>query len=625
MSVVDEIKQRLDIVEVIGEYVPLKKSGRNFKGLCPFHTEKTPSFFVFPESGTWHCFGACNTGGDIFTFIMKRENLTFGEALRFLARKAGVSLRPPSPALAAEEKLRERLRELNALAANYFHHLLMQSPKGERGREYLSRRGINQETARRFQLGYALNEWHALEGYLTGKGYSREDLVKAGLVVEREDGGVYDRFRGRLMFPIRDRQGYVIGFGARALDDSTPKYLNSPQTPLFDKSSVLYGIDLAKEAIRLQDLAVVVEGYMDVLMAHQCGFTNVVASLGTALTESQLRGLARLAGNLILALDADAAGSEATLRGLETARQTLERRTVPVPTPRGLIRYESRLATQIRVLILPPGQDPDEVIRQNPSRWETLVHQALPLVDYCIEAITSRLDISTARGKAQAVRELAPILREVGSEVERAYYIQKLARILQVNERSVWEEYRKYAYAERRGRREKEPPPPVAPEFGLEEQCLLRLLSKAEALPRLNRALEELGVRGLEEADFRNAENRQIFIALERLLAEESAFDVAHLRAELDESLRHRLDFLSQAAMDVPSLPEEKAERDALACALRLRENRLRETIRELYFLLEETPKGGETERWVRQRVNEQREELRQVQKALRSRSPSPR
>ncbi|MFN2245174.1 MAG: DNA primase, partial [Anaerolineae bacterium] len=275
MSVVDEIKDRLDIVEVIQSYVPLKKAGRNYKGLCPFHAEKTPSFVVFPDSGTWHCFGACGTGGDVFSFVMQQENLDFGEALQTLARRAGVELESRSPQAAEAEKRLDLLRQINQAAATYFHHLLLNSDEAARARAYLEKRGLTHETIERFQVGYSLDQWDVLLRYLTSKGYTPADLHEVGLIVEREDkSGYYDRFRGRVVFPIRDHRGKVLGFGARAMGDGQPKYINSPQTPLFDKSSVLFGLDQAKAGIRTAGEAVIVEGYMDVLMAHQHGINN---------------------------------------------------------------------------------------------------------------------------------------------------------------------------------------------------------------------------------------------------------------------------------------------------------------------------------------------------------------
>ena len=255
MSVVDEIKQRVDIVDVVGQYVKLTKSGRTMRGLCPFHSEKHPSFFVYPEQQSWHCFGACNTGGDVFSFVMKKDDIDFGEALRILAQRAGVALDKKSE---PKTKENDRLYQANEEAAQFFHDSLLHSPDGEKARSYVASRGISLKTAADFQLGYSPNKWEALKQHLLDKGYTEAELSAAGLVVESEEGGTHDRFRHRLIFPICDIRGRVTGFGARALDDSLPKYTNSPQTPIFDKSGSLYGLNLAKQAVRKQNMAVIV-------------------------------------------------------------------------------------------------------------------------------------------------------------------------------------------------------------------------------------------------------------------------------------------------------------------------------------------------------------------------------
>ena len=287
--IIDEIKARLDIVEVVGQYVPLKRSGRSYKALCPFHNEKTPSFFVFPDTGTWRCFGACGVGGDIFSFVEKKENLPFADVYRLLAQKAGVDIeRDRDPQVVSQLN---HLRELNRLAATYFHHELLNSQRGAEARAYLQRREINDETIERFQIGYAPDGWENLVTYMKQRDYNLEDLERAGLVVRRDDGGGYDRFRNRVMIPIRDNQSRVIGFGGRTLGDDNAKYLNTPQTPLFDKSTVVYGLDVARRNITSQDQVVLVEGYMDVISAHQRGFKNVVAAMGTSVTSQQLENL----------------------------------------------------------------------------------------------------------------------------------------------------------------------------------------------------------------------------------------------------------------------------------------------------------------------------------------------
>jgi DNA primase len=533
MGAIDDIKERLDIVEIISGYTQLQKAGRNYKALCPFHSEKTPSFVVFPDTQTWHCFGACNTGGDVFSFVMRRENMDFGEALRLLAQRAGVSLEPLREGEEAETRLKERLYKLNALAAEYFHYLLLNSPEGARARDYLTRRGLSAETGKTFQLGYAREDWQALGQHLTAKGYSWSDLQEAGLVIEGKEHGYYDRFRGRLIFPIRDARANVVGFGARALDDSLPKYLNSPQTAIFDKSGVLYGIDQAKGAIREAGLVVIVEGYMDVLMAHQCNRKNVVASMGTALTEKHVRIIKKMTKKLVLALDADSAGDQATVRGLEVAQEAFDRRAMPVPTWRGLIRYEDQLDAEIRVAVLPPGLDPDEVLKENVDTWDVLVNRALPVVEYYLQAVIGKFDLRSAKDKVAAAREVLPLIREIGSSVERSHYLQQLARLLRVDERTLEQELEGRKATPARAGREVSPAlgrgstspaqnagrgtgrresAPAAERFGrlsaqpgltfgLEQYVLLLLLKRPEFLASMNALLLGLGMEPLAGED----------------------------------------------------------------------------------------------------------------------------
>jgi DNA primase len=586
VSVIDEIKERLDIVEVVSSYVTLKKAGRNYKGICPFHAEKTPSFIVFPDTQSWHCFGACGTGGDVFSFIMRQENLDFSGALRLLAQRAGVSLKPRTEADQAEDQLKKRLREINETAAKYFHNLLLNSTEGETARSYLAQREINPETINRFQLGYALDDWQALGDHLQERGYQREDLLAAGLIIEREDGGHYDRFRGRLIIPIRDERGGVVGFGARALDDSTPKYINSPQTPVFDKSAILFGLDLAKGAIRREGLAIIVEGYMDVLMAHQHGMANLVASMGTALTETQLRLLKRFSQRFALALDADAAGHQATLRSMALAQETLAQRVVPVPTARGLIKYESRLDVDIRIITLPQGQDPDKVIREDPDLWAGLVENALPIVEYYFKIITSELDLNSPKGKAEAVRRLMPFIQEIGNAVERTHYVQKLARLVRVDEKTLLDQAGgKSKRAKSRHEREEEEEAPSHREkftFGLEEYCLSTLLERPHLLQGLDDALRQVGVDGLKMDDFAQAENRAIFASWRESLG---AKDLGDLREKLDPALRPRFDLLLEGPRGAPPTNDDQAEEALIKGGLRLRQRRFQKLVDELRFL----------------------------------------
>jgi DNA primase len=289
MSTTDDIKQRLDIVDVVSLYVKLTKSGRNYKAACPFHSEKTASFFVFPEKQSWHCFGACATGGDIFTFVMKKEGIDFGQALRLLAEKANITLTYKTGQATAEDAARQNnLFKLNEVTAEYYHYLLLHDEEAAAAMKYAAGRGLSPAIMDSFQLGFSPNKWDGLLTYLAKAGYREDEMLAVGLIVQRETGGFYDRFRNRLMFPIRDAKSRVVGFGGRALDDSLPKYLNSPQSLLFDKSSIIYGIERARGAIGQNDCVVITEGYMDTLAAHQFGFENTVASMGTALTEKQI-------------------------------------------------------------------------------------------------------------------------------------------------------------------------------------------------------------------------------------------------------------------------------------------------------------------------------------------------
>ncbi|MCK4831916.1 MAG: DNA primase, partial [Anaerolineales bacterium] len=389
MNPIDEIKARVDIVDVISKHVELKRSGRNFKALCPFHTEKTPSFVVFPDTQTWRCFGACAEGGDIYSFLMKKQGWDFADALRALAEQTGVELIPQTPQQIKRQEASAQLYELLNSATLYYMHLLRSAPEAEAARDYVVERGLLPHTVEQFQVGYALNQWNGARDFLRSKEYTDDDMLAVGLLVEKQDTGRrYDRFRGRLVIPIRDLRGRVVGFGARTLPtkprsavekpDAAPKYINSPQTELFDKSTILYGLDMAKKGIREAGQAIVVEGYMDVMQARQSGCTNVIAQMGTALTAPQLRQLKRYDNRLILALDADAAGRKATLRGLDIARQTLDRKVEVIFDPRGLVRQESRLQADIRVAILPPGLDPDNLIRSDAAAWIQLIETASP-------------------------------------------------------------------------------------------------------------------------------------------------------------------------------------------------------------------------------------------------------
>src|SRR5258708_10018720 len=387
MSVTDEIKARLDIVNFLSQYIQLKKAGRNFTGLCPFHAEKTPSFVVFPDSQNWRCFGACGEGGDVFNFIMKHDGLDFVSSLMLLADKDGVTLQERSHEQAKGDEHLDKLRGLLDETANFFHEKLISAHGAEHARAYTRKRGLSSQTLDEFRIGFAPDDWHQALDHLKLLGYNEDEILESGVALRNEDKArVYDRFRNRLVIPICDVRGQVIGFGARALNpDDNPKYLNSPQTALFDKGATLFGLHLARRTIRESETAVIVEGYMDAIQAHQGGFRNVVAQMGTALTESQLKQLSRYARRLILALDADAAGVRATMRGLDVTRQTLGASTLTFD-PHGTMRQASKLDIELFILTVTGGKDPDDPIRYDPDTWQRLVQDPPPRAGYVISA-----------------------------------------------------------------------------------------------------------------------------------------------------------------------------------------------------------------------------------------------
>ena len=436
VGIAAEVKGKLSVIDVVGESVQLKKAGTTYKGLCPFHGEKTPSFTVTPGRETWKCFG-CGEGGDIFTFVMKRDGLSFPEALKALASKAGVEL---DERTTREDARKRRLRDVLESAIAFYHAVLTGSKTGRPALDYLRDRGFSDATIARHQLGFAPGGWDTLARQLAAKRDVRPDeLVEVGLAQPRQSGrgGVYDRFRERVIFPIRDANGGPVGLGGRILAaaaddgrDHGPKYLNSPATPLFDKSRTLYLIDKAKGPIRKTGQAVIVEGYTDALMAHQAGFDNVVASLGTALTPGQVALLTRYAKRIALAYDVDAAGEKAGTFGA-TALEGLIGQLAVADTGVEL--------DEVRVVRLPDGRDPDEVVRETPDRWREEVRTAQPIVDYLIDFHARQVDLKTPGGKARFVDAIAPTLRAIPNPVMRDAYLQTIHAVSGIEERSVLE------------------------------------------------------------------------------------------------------------------------------------------------------------------------------------------
>lgn len=417
LSPVEEIKQRLDLVDLIKEYVPLRAAGANWKARCPFHNEKSPSFMVSRDKGIWHCFG-CGQGGDIFTFVQEIEGMDFPEALRLLAKRAGVELKSYDPKLTTQ---RTKIIDLLRWVSRYYHEVLHKSSEAESARAYLTTRGVTAGTIDDFLLGFAPSGPEATLQALRKKGFAEDDIFQAGLTIKRERGtGFYDRFRGRIMFPIADVHGTVVGFSGRILesllDPNKPvpaKYINSPQTLVYNKSAVLFALDQAKAAIKKEGRAILVEGQMDCLASHQAGVTNVVAVSGTALTREQVQLLKRFTNTVVIALDQDAAGLNATVRGVEQAM---------------------REKMDIKVVRLPFGKDPDELIRRDPAAWKTAVAAAEPVMDYFFAEATKNRDVTKIDDKKEVARALLPILGRLADPIEQTHYLQQLGDLLRVDE-----------------------------------------------------------------------------------------------------------------------------------------------------------------------------------------------
>ncbi|MBU0646923.1 DNA primase [Patescibacteria group bacterium] len=422
MNSSDEIKSKLDIVEVIREYIQLKAVGINFRACCPFHHEKSPSFTVSPEKQIWHCFG-CQKGGDVFSFVMEMEGISFVEALRMLASKAGVILKKADPAITSQ---RNRLLDVSELASKYFHKVLLDSSIAELARQYLKDRGLIEDTINNWAIGYSPDGWENLVNFLKERGFNENEIFLAGLSIKKERSvGFIDRFRGRIMFPLSDVNGNVVGFSARVMPNKEAteklgKYVNTPQTMIYDKSKILFGLDKAKMAIKREDMAVLVEGQMDAITAHQAGFTNVIASSGTALTADQVAIIKRYSSNLFLAFDMDKAGDLAAERGITQAMQA---------------------EMNIKVIKIPLGKDPDEFIKSNADEWPNVIATAKPMMQYYFDKTFVKFDSDQYNDKSHAIKILFPVIAKLGSKIEQDYWIKQLSQITNITEAVLKEDF----------------------------------------------------------------------------------------------------------------------------------------------------------------------------------------
>ena len=593
MTVVDDIKDRLDIVEIVGQTVKLRRTGKNYIGFCPFHSNsRTPAFVVFPETQTWRCFGQCNEGGDLFGYMMKKEGWDFNETLRQLASQAGVTLVQHSPESAADEQTRQDLSAVLEEAATFFRQQMLTTPAGKNALDYLHKRGLRDETIKIWGLGYAPESWNALLDHLRQKNVQPAAMVAAGLMTERDDGSIYDRFRNRLMFPIRGPYGQMAGFGGRVLDpNDVPKYLNSPATEMFDKGRLLYGLDMARKSIRSTNQAVIVEGYMDVIGLHQAGFGNAVSPMGTALTEDQFRLIKRLTRNVILALDPDAAGQNATLKGLETARKAMDQESEIRFDSHGLMRFEQHLSADIRVTALPDQKDPDEIALADPDAWRQIIARAKPVVVHVMETLAVGKDLRDAKVKRDIAAQVMPLIDDVADAVEREAYRQQLATFLRVDERSLQSTRTDLSHT-RRKRIETDLSDvipasmlskPANKNQKLERYLMHDLFLDPEGLFRLNKTLVNLGLDPIMESDFLNADTLAGFELVSDSLRQVDYMPADYIEAHLTAALEFEEN--PNSSDSKYSITKEKRDQHEIRAVVRMRLNRLEDRLDEIKFL----------------------------------------
>ena len=602
MSTIDEIKSRIDIVDLVSEAgVKLRHAGKNYTGFCPFHdNKKTPAFVVWPESGTWRCFGQCNEGGDIFKFVMKREGIDFKEAMQKLAARAGVEIKDLQQRETPQQKeAYENLRKLLEDAVVFYRSHLFSN------KEILAylreKRGLTDSTIEIFGLGYAPNGYDNALKHFTQRGYTEQDLVDSGLLTEREDGKRYDKFRHRIMIPIRDEQGRMSGFGARIVDpNDVPKFLNSPETPIFSKGRLLYGLDRARKPIRTADQAVIVEGYLDVIALHQAGYENVVSPMGTALTEDQLRLLKRFTRKIVLALDPDTAGQKAVLRGLDAARSAMDREGELGFDARGLLRNEARLQADLRVASIPDGLDPDEIVARDKDEWARLIENAKPIVTHVMETIAAGQNINDPKVKNQIAAQVVPLIEDLPSSLERDSYRQQLARMLRIDERALTGSQARSPRVRRpRQTRQRDVQESVQVSVAVsssqkvEAYVISVLFNKPELLYRLDRLLQEYGLVALDAQDFDYTDHRLLFGLIREAVEQDKSEHHEFVVDALPESLRGLSSDLIAKTEKFERM-EDKLLEELLRGVIKLRRVTAGENLNQLRFLQEEAHQGGD-------------------------------
>jgi len=595
MTDIDEIKSRLNIVDIIGSRIQLKKAGRNFKALCPFHNEKTPSFIVSPDRQTFHCFG-CGKGGSVIDWVMEYEHVDFTEALETLAEKAGVKLERRDSDT-PQNRLKTKIFEVNHLASEYYQYILAKHPLGEKARQYLKGRGISEKTSRTFGLGYSPNSWDGLRKFLHRKGYDEGVLETAGLTVKSSGGG-YDRFRGRVMFTLRDHRGNVVGFSGRVLDPAAKdaKYINTSETPVYVKGNVLYGLDVTKPEIQKTGSAIIMEGEFDVISSFQEGIGNVVAIKGSALTDGHVNLLKRFADTLVFALDADVAGDSAARRGIELAEKS---------------------GFDMKVVSIPGGKDPDEAVREDAAGFKKAVGNAIPIYDYFINSALSRFDRATASGKKRISGELVPVLNRIENPVVQAHYVKKIAGALDVGEQVITETMKKIRLPDMAAGQTTQPPGVQKDPFNPQEKLELYIL--ALILQTNTSEYYSEMKSNLDLADFKQSGVKRVLEELGSYLENNPKFLIRDFFDILPKELNSLLD---QAFLwDISDIIEddELVSREWMKSVREFRRQVIKRKLKELsgrVEILEQSGSGDSAEE-LNAKIAGLTEELRSLEKPL--------
>lgn len=560
--ILNEIQDRSDIVEVISGYIPLRPAGRNFKTLCPFHHEKTPSFIVSPDKQIYHCFG-CHSGGNVFNFVKEYEKIDFIDAVKMLAGKTGVKLPAYKKELREEDSFVGTVYSINDIAANFYSSLLERAPASSGVRRYVEKRGLEESVLKKFRVGCADASWSSLADYLLKRGVKIDMSLKAGLIQKGKQGSFYDLFRGRLIFPICDVRGRILGFGARVLDDSLPKYINSPETVIYKKSQHLYGLNFAKPHIREKGFAIITEGYLDVITSHQYGINNTISSLGTALTLEQIRLLRRYTHNVVTVYDADQAGEMATLRGLDLFLEE---------------------GMNVKVATLDKGHDPDSFIRKfGPRGFTTAIKKANSLFDYKLGLLNEKFTKDEPEQKAEIVKEMLLTIQKVRNSVIKAEYIKRLSQGLSIKEDAVWDELKK-TKKKVRGyeRRTTDDEPRTMINISPAEKILLKLM------------LEDVNVvntvkNSLQPFDFKNPQIRHLVEALFGLDPEDSFIDATKLINYLEDRVAPNvISFIVNEEMDI-----KDKERNVSDCIRTIKKEQRCEELKDIQNRLILAQKNG--------------------------------